>query len=987
MNESFPELHLQGKLRPSQAEVIDIARKKIAEGKRQLHIVAPPGSGKTVLGLFLWAECVKQPALVLSPNSAIQSQWATKVELFQGPGDPRRLVSTNPKAPAMLTSLTYQAVTMPRRGDESLDQIANELWVDSLLEKGHAQTYEEAIHWIEDLQARNPGYHEQRISEYRKQSRDQAARKGQSLEMLHASSMATWERLRDYGLGLVIFDECHHLMGHWGRVIAGAHEHIGRPLLVGLTATPPDRDGQHPEDVERYDRFFGEIDYEVPVPAVVKDGFLAPYQDLVYFVRPAANELRYVAQADDELHRIVQDLNSDRQAKVDSAESVSSSSASDNATPTPSAAPPPSVTPSPSATQSPPTAVDDSVGGLSLRAWLRLVLSSRQLPTGQARDWGTFERRDPDFAHAARVYLLQLDERLPPDVPAPVLHCPLDQIPKLSVIVPVLDRYIRHYLRRSVDGDDQRLAERAIRQLRLLGIQITETGCQACASPVGRVMAYSRSKLTALEPILKAETAALGEALRAVVVADFEKSSATSAEVADLLDAEAGGAVAAFKALLSSNIGDALNPILVTGSSVLVDDDLAELFDREAKAWLEKSGADVKLEFGRAEGFHVINGIGPDWCPRVYVAMITELFQRGITRCLVGTRGLLGEGWDANKVNVLIDLTTVTTSMTVNQLRGRSIRLDPDQPKKVADNWDVVCIAPEFTKGLDDYKRFLAKHEKIFGVTEDGAIEKGAGHVHPAFGELQPEGVEDNVDRLNTEMISRVAKREPARERWKIGQPYRGQSQRTVEARVLGKRERGRGGFPPFAGAREAWSDQSLSAAIGKAVAEALFEAKLLGSRPELHLSERAGGYVRLYLEQSDMEESQLFATSMQEVLAPLDQSPRYLIPRDIVRVERTWVGERVSNVLPQWLRSRLPESIGKHLEKRIRERAMWHAVPSALAKNKELVEVFQKHWNRNVSPGKAIFGLREEGDRILEKARKDGLSSEASVHEKEVFS
>jgi len=29
----------------------------------------------------------------------------------------------------------------------------------------------------------------------------------------------------------------------------------------------------------------------------------------------------------------------------------------------------------------------------------------------------------------------------------------------------------------------------------------------------------------------------------------------------------------------------------------------------------------------------------------------------------------------------------------------------------VANNWDVVCLAPEFTKGLDDYERFIKKHK------------------------------------------------------------------------------------------------------------------------------------------------------------------------------------------------------------------------------------------------------------------------------------
>ena len=87
--------------------------------------------------------------------------------------------------------------------------------------------------------------------------------------------------------------------------------------------------------------------------------------------------------------------------------------------------------------------------------------------------------------------------------------------------------------------------------------------------------------------------------------------------------------------------------------------------------------------------------------------------------------------------------------MTVNQLRGRSIRLDPDEPNKLANNWDVVCIAPEFSKGLDDYARFIKKHKTIFGVTDDGAVEKGVGHVHAAFTELKPEGLEGSVAALN----------------------------------------------------------------------------------------------------------------------------------------------------------------------------------------------------------------------------------------------
>ena len=147
---------------------------------------------------------------------------------------------------------------------------------------------------------------------------------------------------------------------------------------------------------------------------------------------------------------------------------------------------------------------------------------------------------------------------------------------------------------------------------------------------------------------------------------------------------------------------------------------------------------------------------------------------------------------------------------------------------------------------------------------------------------------------------------------------------------------------------------------------------------------------MRLFLETADAEENALFTQSLHETLAPLDQRPRYIIPRDIVRVEKTWVGEKLSGVLggglPSWLMTRLPKPVSQLIEKRTRERAMWHAVPAALAKNKDLVEVFQKHWNRHVSPGEAVFGQRGEGAAILEKARRKGLSPSGAVHEKDIF-
>ena len=52
------------------------------------------------------------------------------------------------------------------------------------------------------------------------------------------------------------------------------------------------------------------------------------------------------------------------------------------------------------------------------------------------------------------------------------------------------------------------------------------------------------------------------------------------------------------------------------------------------------------------------------------VAVVTELFEEGRINALVGTKSLLGEGWDAPCINSLILATYVGSFMLSNQMRG-----------------------------------------------------------------------------------------------------------------------------------------------------------------------------------------------------------------------------------------------------------------------------------------------------------------------------
>lgn len=957
MSVEFPSIRFKGQLRPSQADVVEIARQQLADGQKKLHVVAPPGSGKTILGLYLWAECIRTPALVLSPNSAIQAQWVDRLDLFDCPGGAKRHVSIDSKRPGLFTSLTYQSVTLPHRGSKNMNADAIELWIENLVEKGQAKDPDEAVVWIDDLKRHNRSYYDDRLSGYRKVVRDEIATRGEAMKTLHSSALETLERLKHAGIGLIILDECHHLLSHWGRVLADAHRYFDHPIVLGLTATPPDMRGKPKQDVQRYQEFFGPVDYEVPVPAVVKDGFLAPYQDLVQFVRPTPDELAYVANADDQLYELVEDLCQPPGPEHDA--DTANAPESD----------------------SPVGGPSQAAARESLIDWISRILAERRLPIGTVVDWPTFAKRASRLAWAGPRFLLSRGIPLPRGVPEPQedilslarrkkwVMSEANRLP-LMVLIPMLDGYIRHRLRRSSDPADHRLAEEAIRRLRMLGTQITETGSQACASPIGRLMAYARGKAEAIVPILRAERRALGDRIRAVVVTDYEKTSAVTAEISHLLDKEAGGAIAAFRVLLSHHETDWLDPVLVTGSTVLVDDDLATRFDAAADEWLAKKKFNVELDFGEEDGFHVVSGHGSDWCPRVYVAMVTELFQRGITKCLVGTRGLLGEGWDASKINVLIDLTTVTTSTSVNQLRGRSLRLDADDPQKLAHNWDVVCVAPEFTKGLDDYARFIEKHNTIFGLTDDGVIEKGVGHVHAAFTEIEPELVEQSMNVLNAEMLKRTGRRAEFRELWRIGEPYRPDPVHALELLPGG------GGFcapPPYAKPVADWNPQSLTQAISRAVLGALREARLIKVEGDLYVERRAGDYIRAFLETAIAKDSHLFSESLAETMGPVDRA-RYVI--------RRFVDYRIDS----WLSRILPEIVGRYFQRDHRQMEMVHAVPSALAKNKNLAVLFGRHWNAHVSPGQPVFARSEEGLQLVQLAIREGVIPAVQIHRKDVF-
>jgi len=95
--------------RPYQARVLAELEAHFAD--RHFHLVAAPGSGKTVVGLESLRR-VGKPALVFAPTIAIRDQWIRRfMDDFWNEPQPPGWISTDPGQPGRLTVATYQSLT------------------------------------------------------------------------------------------------------------------------------------------------------------------------------------------------------------------------------------------------------------------------------------------------------------------------------------------------------------------------------------------------------------------------------------------------------------------------------------------------------------------------------------------------------------------------------------------------------------------------------------------------------------------------------------------------------------------------------------------------------------------------------------------------------------------------------------------------------------------------------------------------------------
>lgn len=600
------QLSFKGQWRQYQQRVLDKSESFMDDGK--IHLVAAPGSGKTTLGI----EFIRRfgnPTLILVPTVTIRQQWVDRIKqaFLSNANQAEQLISQDLKRPKMITVATYQA----------LHSAMNQVVGDGLIEDTDDTAQQEHFNF-QDFDIRK-----------------------------------TFE---DKDLGTLCLDECHHLRNEWWKSLEIFRKSFPKIKMISLTATPP-YEGE-PALWERYISMCGEIDEEITVPELVKEGTLCPHQDYVYFAFPTKEERTQLDQFEKQKLNFLTKLSTD----INFSNTIQSSPALSNQ-----------------------ISDDDLLANPKYLSAILIFLRSKELP---------FPQRFQELlaAKALPTFTLEWFETL--------LNGIIFQVPNWFGFTEEALNQLKSDLK--ANG----LIER--NQVKLIRNKKQDV-----------LLNQSLGKLNAVRDIFKAEYQALGSNLRQLVLTDFIRKDFQvhlgdkNAQFTQL------GVLSYFESIRREMIEQSWTvPVAVlTGSLVIIPTSAKEHLERLIPN--SRLSYDVIGQLSQEDYLKVsISGSYHD-----LVTALTQLFQDGYIKVIIGTKSLLGEGWDAPCVNSLILASFVGSFMLSNQMRGRAIRVWPDNPNKTSNIWHLVSInlSPrrwfEFQDDEEKYDETLEL--RLYGLSPD----------------------------------------------------------------------------------------------------------------------------------------------------------------------------------------------------------------------------------------------------------------------------
>ena len=406
-------------------------------------------------------------------------------------------------------------------------------------------------------------------------------------------------QIKAAGIGTICLDECHHLKNEWWKALETFMGEMEETgvTVISLTATPPY--DSTPAQWERYTKMCGPVDAEIAVPELVKEGSLCPHQDYVWFNVPSEDEVQEIRRFRENAGEVFRFLMTDQSLR----EAAATHPALKNYD----------------------AYFDRMLENPGYLSGLLCFCQASGIPFSGKWLKVLGVGRMPEMSEKWMEYFLQ-----------GFLFDDADSYQTTDQYRSALNKQLK----------ESGLTER--KNVRFLSNEKIE-----------KMLVSSRGKLESILRIASCEHTAMGEKLRMLILTDYIRSEYRSA-IGDA-DKTPGimGVLPVFELLRRRGAGWRLG--VLCGSMVVIPDAAGEAFAAE----LDKAAPGQKPVFkelrdpeGTSLGYSEVklNG-GTGICTRV----VTELFEQGFIQILVGTKSLLGEGWDSQVINSLIMASTVVT--------------------------------------------------------------------------------------------------------------------------------------------------------------------------------------------------------------------------------------------------------------------------------------------------------------------------------------
>jgi len=640
---SFPSgIHFKYQWRKYQQHFLDRFEEYLKNG--HLHIVAPPGSGKTVLGLEVMLR-INKPTLIVAPTLAIRNQWMHRFrELFLDTEHLPEWISDDIYNPGFITVTTYQG--LHAACNKKTGALDNEKDAD-------------------------PGCAGNNFSEI-------AA------------------KLKKQKIKTFILDEAHHLKNAWWKSLTDLKKELS-PKVIALTATPPfDVSGA---EWEKYIQLNGPVDIEISVPELMIEGDLCPHQDLVYFTSPTAREKYTIEKHYRRARDIFEEVTNDK-VLLHALENHD-------------------------LYQNPEQHLEWIYDHLSsyTSGLVYLNFRGKEIADIHFKIIGDEKRRVPAFD------FFWLEE--------------------------LLDFYFFTDELYFMQFNDHRISLE--NRLRRNGFLENKRVCFFDNKKVNQILNSSIGKLEGIKEIVNFEYAVLGENLKMLILTDFIRKEFLASHHHHGFDLDETGAIPIFEKLRRENREHKKLGVL-TGSLVIIPKGSENSFNLLCRN--NKVSASNELSY---DGAYLIIQI-TDAVRHAIVHIITEMFQSGEIQVLIGTKSLLGEGWDAPKMNALILASFVSSFVLSNQMRGRVIRTDKDHPEKTGNIWHLVCFDDNHEIGSKDLDMLKKRFKTFVGVSNnaESTIENNFERLHLGI----REGKKD-LSLINLQTFAFARDRENLSRRWK----------------------------------------------------------------------------------------------------------------------------------------------------------------------------------------------------------------------------